>query len=139
MSLPGAAGKGGSGSRSESGRRDQRFPRSSRLTSRRQFRTVYREGYKVQTPWFVLFGLPNGAGTSRLGVTVTRKVGSSVQRNRAKRRLREVFRRHRSELLPPLDLVANAKVELLAAAFAVVEREFLRCFSQLARRAGRRR
>lgn len=128
MSLPGAAGKGASGSRS-----DQRFPRTCRLRARRQFLTVYTDGRRVASKSFTVFALPNAAGTCRLGITVTRKVGGAITRNRVKRRLREIFRRNRTELTPHLDLVINAHRSIDSLDIRELEAEFLRTFSKLAR------
>ena len=129
-----AAGRGGSASRSDPTRPDQSFPRSCRLTSRRQFISVYEKGRRVSSSSFVLFGLPNTQGECRLGITVTRKIGGAVRRNRIKRVLRDIFRRNRFELSPPLDLVVNARPPIVGAESAALEREFLKTFSRLARR-----
>ena len=83
---------------------------------------------------FTLFGLPNSAGTCRLGITVTRKVGDAVRRNRIKRRLRDIFRRNRTQLAPGLDLVINAHRAIDVSDAAAIEAEFLRTFGRLARR-----
>jgi ribonuclease P protein component len=79
-----------------------------------------------------MFGMLNAVGSSRLGLTVTRKVGHAVTRNRAKRVLREVFRRHRQGLTPACDLVINVRPALLERPFERLEREFLECFARLA-------
>jgi len=68
--------------------------------------------------------LPGGS-TSRLGVVVSRKVGGSVVRSRAKRLLRESFRLHQHEFSEPLDLVLVARPSIAGRAFAEVERDFL--------------
>ena len=81
-----------------------------------------------------MFALPNTTGHCRLGITVTRKVGSSVQRNRIKRVLRDVFRSHRAELTPSLDLVVNPRPGAPVISTSAVEREFLDRFGELARR-----
>ena len=121
MSLPGVDGRGGSASPSEP---DQRFPRSCRLTARRQFLAVYDMGQRVTSRSFLLFGLPNAVGHPRLGITVTRKIGNAVRRNRAKRLLREVFRRHRQRLNPAIDVVVNARPGIDARSYAELEAEF---------------
>ena len=131
MSLPGVDGRGGSASPSEP---DQRFPRSCRLTARRQFLAVYDMGQRVTSRSFLLFGLPNAVGHARLGITVTRKIGNAVRRNRAKRLLREVFRRNRQRLNPAIDVVVNARPGIEARSYAELEEEFLARFAQLARR-----
>jgi len=134
VSLSDAAGRGGSASRSDPTRPDHRFPRSCRLTSRRQFISVYEKGRRVSSSSFVLFGLPNTCGECRLGITVTRKIGNAVRRNRIKRVLRDIFRRHRAELGPPIDVVVNARPPIVGAESAALEVEFLKTFARLARR-----
>jgi len=132
-SLPGAAGRGASACRS-----DQRFPRSCRLTSRRQYRAVYDRGVRVSCASFAVFALPNDAGTTRLGVTATRKFGGAVRRNRAKRLIRELFRRNRAALPAcALDLVVNAHGAMLGRSYGELEPEWLRLLGQLDRRLGR--
>lgn len=128
MSLPGAGERGASGSVA-----DRRFPRSCRLTTRRQFLTVYAEGRRVASKSFTVFGLPNSAGNCRLGITVTRKVGGAVRRNQIKRRLRDVFRRNRLQLSPDIDLVVNAHASIDVSDAAAIEAEFLRTFARLAK------
>ncbi len=131
---PGAAGKGASGSRSEATHPDQRFPRFCRLTSRRQFLSVYTNGRRIGTPAFTLFGLPNDLGHCRLGLTVPRRVGGAVRRNRVKRVLREAFRRNRWRLEPALDLIVNAHPPIVECTALQLEREFMKSFARLARR-----
>lgn len=65
----------------------------STLRSRDQFKLVYERGQKFQTPFFSVFILPTSETAPRYGITVTRKMGGAVTRNRCKRRLREVIRR----------------------------------------------
>lgn len=86
---------------------------------------------------FTMFGLPNTTDSCRLGITVTRKVGGAVRRNRIKRRFRELFRRHRMEMKPHLDLVINAHKGMVVADVQGLEDEFVRAFERLSRGAGR--
>jgi ribonuclease P protein component len=92
------------------------------------FRKVYDHGTRVSGPLFAAFCLarPDGGSAvgsrARLGLTVPRALGGSVDRNRIKRRLREVFRRHGSELDPRWDIVLNPRRTALAAPFADLER-----------------
>lgn len=132
-SSPGAVGKGASVSRSEHSGLDQGFPRACRLTARSQFLDIYARGRRVSSRSFMIFGVPNGRGHCRLGVTATRKLGGAVLRNRAKRTLREIFRRNRLSLRPPIDLVVNASPSMIQRTPAELEAEFLRAFARLAR------
>ena len=134
MSCPDAAGRDASASPPETRNGDARFPRAYRLTARREFIAVYEKGRRAGSTSIVMFALPNTRGHCRLGITVTRKAGPSVQRNRIRRVLRDVFRRHRSELAPALDLVVNARPGTSTVPLADLEREFLDRFSDLRRR-----
>ena len=133
-SSPGADARAANGLRREASGPDQRFPRACRLRSRRQFLTVYERGQRVSSRSFTLFGLSNGLKSCRLGVTVTRKVGGAIARNRIKRVLREIFRRNRTRLQPALDLVINAHRSIDASDGERLERELLTAFARLARR-----
>jgi ribonuclease P protein component len=68
---------------------------------------------------------------ARLGVTASRAVGSSVDRHRAKRMVREVFRRHQHRIPPGLDLVIAARSSLLRLSFVRLEERFLQSLSRL--------
>ena len=85
------------------------YPKSVRLRRRREFLTLQRLGRRRHTPSFVILHAPSGTGTSRLGVTVSSRVGNAVVRNRIKRLVREVFRSRREALNTPLDIVVIAK------------------------------
>lgn len=58
---------------------------------------------------FLFIWRPNGLVQTRLGITVTKRVANAVGRNHIKRRLREAFRKNRSQLPPGLDVVAIAR------------------------------
>jgi ribonuclease P protein component len=102
------------------------------LRNSRQFRRVYEQGQRIHTPFFSAFFLRNDAGERRYGITVTRKIGCAVIRNRCKRRLREIVRKY--ELCPPypdgFDLVLNVKSELIEADFEQLQKSFARVISR---------
>ncbi len=87
----------------------QSFPKRARLTRRSEFLNLTREGKKVHTPHFVVITKSNDMGESRLGLTISAKVGKAIVRNRIKRLVREFFRRHRHEIPSPRDIVVIAR------------------------------
>jgi ribonuclease P protein component len=87
----------------------EKFPKRARLTKRSEFLNVSSGGRRIQTPHYIVISKPNDKGESRLGITVSAKVGKAVVRNRIKRHLREFFRRHRREIPSPQDIVIIAR------------------------------
>ena len=67
----------------------------------------------------------------RLGVTVSTKLGHAVVRNRVRRRLRELYRLHRQEMLPGYDVIAVARMRAVDMPYAKLEKQYLRCLAQL--------
>jgi len=110
----------------------QRLGRRQRLTQTKHFEETYAQGRKWVGRYMVLW-LREGEGAAlRLGVVASRKVGGAVKRNRARRRLREVYRRHRERLDGRYDVVLVARARLPEAAWPDVVEDFLK----LAARAG---
>jgi ribonuclease P protein component len=110
-----------------------------RLRSAAHFRRAFRQGLRLDGPLFLLLAVENQEGHGRLGLVAGRRLGGSVVRNRAKRLLREGYRRNRPD--GGLDLVLVPKPEIAQRSYAEVERELRERLGRLeARRsAGRRR
>jgi ribonuclease P protein component len=106
-----------------------------------EFRRVFRSGQRLDGPLFQLVAAENGGSHHRLGLTVGRKVGAATARNRAKRLLRESFRRHAFAEGVSFDIVVVPKRELAERSQAEVDREYEDRLRRLAerRRAPNRR
>jgi ribonuclease P protein component len=103
--------------------RPRSFPKALRLRRRPQFLTVQRDGVRRHTPHLVVIRREGETGAPRLGITVSARVGNSVERNRIKRLLREVFRHRRADLAP-FDLVVIAKPGAGELTYGQAAREF---------------
>jgi ribonuclease P protein component len=116
-----------------------RSPRRGRLSRSAEFERVYRQGRSVSNRHLVLYSFPNEAiDRPRLGLSVSRKVGGSVERNHVKRLLREAFDGVQAELEGGHDVVVVARPE----ARELAEREGLEgigaALAELIGRAGLR-
>jgi ribonuclease P protein component len=105
-----------------------KFSRAVRISSHVEFQTVQRRGRRVAARYVTLIGEPNEHGRDRLGIIASKRIGSAVIRNRAKRRLREVFRRTSPDEVQqsgrrPFDVVAIARRELVDAPFEALSRD----------------
>jgi ribonuclease P protein component len=100
-----------------------RFRPRQRLRTRAQFDRVFRHGVRADGRLFLLIAAANGRGEDRLGLTVSRRVGEAVARNRVRRWLRESFRVLEQGKRPGVDLVVLAKKEIAASGLREVERE----------------
>jgi ribonuclease P protein component len=101
---------------------DRRFTAADRVRQRQEYQAVYEHGTRLSGSLMTVFFHPNTLGRARLGIAATRKIGSAVVRNRAKRRVRDLFRRHRPS--EAVDLVVIPRRELAEVPFERVEREF---------------
>jgi ribonuclease P protein component len=101
-------------------RRRERFPPAVRVRRRTDYLAIQNRGRRVSGPNLLLFARP---GAGRLGITVSRKVGGAVLRNRLKRWIRECYRRRRAELPAGVDLVVVARPPAAGAAHDVICRE----------------
>ncbi len=117
----------------------ERLTRDDRLHHRREFDAIYSRGVRIPGRHFILFILPNTLGRSRLGVTLSRKIGGAVVRNKARRRLREIFRKHRALLTGGLDIVVHARPEIAGQSLDVLRRQFIEGIARFDGRQGSRR
>jgi ribonuclease P protein component len=93
-----------------------------RIRRRPEFQQVYEHGLRTHARFMTLFILANNLPVTRLGVAATRKLGDAVHRNRAKRLVREMFRRNKT--LPGFDVVVVPRRELLDAEFSSLETDY---------------
>ncbi|MFL6247471.1 MAG: ribonuclease P protein component [Thermoanaerobaculia bacterium] len=121
--------------------RSEALPKSRRLAKRPEFVRVYETGRKHFSRYAVLFFAGNDLQNSRIGITVTKKVGKANIRNRLKRWTREVYRRQREPLgldARALDIVVNVKPAATEATFLDYSRDLTRALERVVSDAARR-
>jgi ribonuclease P protein component len=118
-------------------KQSEALPKRCRLSARAEFQRVYAEGQRYNGRLMAAFLRKNEFGYHRLGLTAsTKAVGKSVDRNRARRLLREVFRRSGADLnglRRHYDWVINARRSLLSSNEELRFREFRKIVEQVAR------
>ena len=121
--------------------RSEALPKSRRLAKRPEFVKVYETGRKHFSRYAVLFFAGNGLQNSRIGITVTKKVGKANIRNRLKRWTREVYRRQREPLgldARALDIVVNVKPAAVESTFQDYSRDLTKALERVVSDAARR-
>lgn len=88
---------------------DFSYPKDCRIRKHNIYQLLFRKGRRIALPHFVIYYTIRDNGPTRLGTTVSRKVGNAVVRNHCKRQLREFFRCIRHLLNPSLDLSILAR------------------------------
>jgi ribonuclease P protein component len=109
------------------------FPRLYHLRRPADFRRVYDFRRSASDRFLIVYACPNHLPYLRLGLSVSRKVGKAIQRNRLRRLYREAFRLMRPHLPTGLDLVLIPRVQE-APRLIVLQASLSRLVKQLAQR-----
>lgn len=105
------------------------FPKSARLLNSVDFRRVTTSGRRFGGRFFLLFALETSGPSARVGLTVSRKVGKAVVRNRVKRHVREFFRLSRHTLNASQDWVVIARPQAGRVEADLLRRDLQKIFS----------
>ena len=100
----------------------RQFDKGRRLRRRAEFQKVFDSGQRIRGRFLTLLVAGGQGSTTRLGIVASRKLGDSVRRNRAKRLIREIFRRN--HVAAGFDVVVVPKRELLDASLTALEADY---------------
>ena len=112
---------------------DQRFRPREHVRRPADFTRAFAKGRRAGDDALVVYVVENMLGWSRLGLSISKKVGNAVRRNYIRRRIREAFRTSKSDLPANLDIICVAKPPAgnpeydLPSAFPTLVRKAIRC------------
>ena len=118
-----------------SGARPFGLPREARLRGAGEFQALFERGKRVERPEFIALWIPS-PGRRKAGFTVSRQLRGAVERNRARRRLREAYRRQREALPPDISVVFVGRPLVQRVSFEVLVQSLGEVLTML-RRQGR--
>ena len=95
------------------------------------FRRLYAKGESAVGSFVVVYSRRNGTRENRLGITAGTKLGHAVSRNRARRRIREIYRLNEHRLKPGYDIVIVARARAVDGDFEAMQKSFLRLCGKL--------
>jgi ribonuclease P protein component len=108
-----------------------RFKKHNRLSKSSDFKKLYLNGIRISGYFYTAFFIPNGLEYSRIGISVSRKIGKAVVRNREKRIIREVFRKLKGNRRFSFDIVIVVKNSPSGFNSRARSKEIIRIFNWL--------
>jgi len=104
---------------------------TSSLTKNYEFKRLYNKGKSVASKYVVVYCIKNNNSENRLGITVSTKLGGAVQRNRIRRRLKEIYRLNEHTLRMGFNIVLVARQRCRHAGWSELESSVLSIFDKL--------
>ena len=101
------------------------------LKQNHEFRRLYQRGKSAVSPYFAIYCRRTGRPESRLGITTGVKLGHAVQRNRVRRRIRELYRTNEEKFVSGYDIVVVARTRAVFSRYSELERSFLQLMRKL--------
>ena len=101
------------------------------LKNNRDFRRLYSKGKTAVSSYMAVYCRKNHLSHNRLGLTASVKLGNAVKRNRARRRMRELYRTHESQFKTGYDIVLVARTRIITGQYASIQHSFLHLMEKL--------
>jgi len=101
------------------------------LKKNHEFRRLYNKGKSAASQCVVVYCRRNGKAENRIGITVSTKIGGAVQRNRIRRRLKEIYRLNEGKLPIGYDIIIVARMRSRFAGYREIENSVLALFRKL--------
>ena len=110
--------------------KEQAYRKTERITNKSRFKEIYDQGVWRSSQHFTTITCVNTQGIIRLGITVTKKVGNAVKRNKIKRLIREFFRLNKNLFPDKHDVVIMAKRNMPPLAYRQISDELKELFTR---------
>lgn len=104
---------------------DESYSPRERIRKKKDFSNLYKKGSSSRGTYFNLIYLPNSLTYSRMAVVASKKIGNAVQRNRVRRRVKELFRRNKDLLTTPVDMIVVTKKGVQDATWEDMRTQYL--------------
>lgn len=104
---------------------DETLSPRERISKKKDFLSIYKDGKRHRGKVFNLIYLSNNLGYSRLAIVVSRKVGNSVERNKIKRNMRELFRKNKDLFKMHADMIIIPNKGILDISRSDLQKEYL--------------
>ncbi|MCL2125782.1 MAG: ribonuclease P protein component [Oscillospiraceae bacterium] len=101
------------------------------LKKNHEFKRLYNKGKSAASQCAVVYCIRTGKTRKRLGITVSAKIGGAVQRNRIRRRLKEIYRLNEDKIKPGYDIVIVARTRSRYAEYKEIESSVITLFKKL--------
>jgi len=111
----------------------KKFTKEERLSGKREFDRVFQEGRAFRCSRLTVLATPSPFEVSRLGLSVGRKTGGAVRRNRIKRVLREAYRLNKDLLERPCDVVVIPRRDWKDIRLGSIEEDFRRILQAISK------
>lgn len=110
---------------------NERLTSKERIRKKREFQNIYKRGKRINSKYFTAIYLPNNWEFSRLGISVSKSLGRAVKRNKAKRWIRELFRRNKELFKKPIDVIFIPKKSILEANWQDLQKDYRELISNI--------
>jgi len=97
------------------------LPKNYRLRKNIEFRKIYKKGKSIASKYLVLYIKNNGLNKTRIGFSISKKIGKANKRNCLKRQLREIVRKNLTLIKPGYDLIFIARQKIKGVSYRDVE------------------
>lgn len=108
----------------------KRIMKYTQMLKKNEFKNVYDNAKSLSNRSVVILYIKNNTQQNRLGIVASKKIGNSVKRNKARRRIKEIYRINENNLFKGYDIVIIAKSPINESSFGELQKSIINCFKR---------